>query len=381
MRIEKTLWASPSEFLQVHQPDLPVVFFSPAALQAKAARFSQGFPGLVTYAVKSNPDEVVLSNLVAAGINAFDVASPVEMDLVARVAPNAVMHYNNPVRSVTEIAHAVALGVKSYSVDSLSELDKLVAQVPAAGCEIAVRFKLPVKGAAYDFGEKFGADKVAAGVLLGRVKSFGYTPSLTFHPGTQCHDPAVWDAYIRAAAEIAAGAGVRISRLNVGGGFPSHRLAAAEPALEQIFALIERVTEEAFGDDVPRLLCEPGRGMVGDSFSLATRVKAIRDGVHVFLNDGLYGGLAEHPVVGPIDRIDVIAADRRVMSGDLCPRVVFGPTCDSLDCLPEEVNLPDDLAEGDYVIFHGLGAYSASLATRFNGYGNLSVETVAELML
>lgn len=381
MKFEKTPWAKPSEFLRVHQPDQPVVFFCPAALQSKAARFSRGFPGLVTYAVKSNPDEVVLSNLVAAGINGFDVASPVEMDLVARVAPNAVMHYNNPVRSVAEIAHAVALGVKSYSVDSLSELDKLEAQVPVTDCEIAVRFKLPVKGAAYDFGEKFGADKVAAGVLLGRVQALGYTPSLTFHPGTQCHDPAVWDAYIRAAAEIAAGAGVRIARLNIGGGFPSHRMNDAAPALEKIFALIERVAAEAFGETAPALLCEPGRGMVGDSFSLATRVKAIRDGAHVFLNDGLYGGLAEHPVVGPIDRIDVIAADGRVMSRKMFPRVVFGPTCDSFDSLPEEVNLPVDLAEGDYVIFHGLGAYSASLATRFNGYGDLSVETVAELVL
>lgn len=240
MKFEKTIWANPSEFLRVQQPDLPVVFFSPAVLQANAARFLQGFPGLVTYAVKSNPAEEVLSNLVAAGIGAFDVASPVEMDLVARVAPNAVMHYNNPVRAVAEIAHAVALGVKSYSVDSLSELEKLAAQVPVADCEIAVRFKLPVKGAAYDFGEKFGADVVSAGVLLRQVAKLGYTPSLTFHPGTQCHDPAVWGAYIRAAAEISLEAEVQISRLNVGGGFPSHRLERAKPALEQIFALIER---------------------------------------------------------------------------------------------------------------------------------------------
>ena len=34
--------------------------------------------------------------------------------------------------------------VKSWSVDSHSELAKLIEMVPAKGCEISVRFKLPV---------------------------------------------------------------------------------------------------------------------------------------------------------------------------------------------------------------------------------------------
>ncbi len=59
---------------------------------------------------------------------------------------------------------AVELGVKSYSVDSHSELAKLIELVPAEGCEISVRFKLPVSGAAYNFGAKFGATvEVAVG--------------------------------------------------------------------------------------------------------------------------------------------------------------------------------------------------------------------------
>jgi ornithine decarboxylase len=72
----------------------------------------------VTYAVKSNPEEVVIENLAAAGVRGYDVASPFEMLMIRRLAPEAAMHYNNPVRSRSEIATAVALGVKSYSVDS-----------------------------------------------------------------------------------------------------------------------------------------------------------------------------------------------------------------------------------------------------------------------
>ena len=376
MGLSKTIWSKPAEFLRSQQPDHPVLFFSPAILQATAHRFLDGFPGFVTYAVKSNPDEIVLANLVAAGIGGFDVASPYEMDLIARIAPGAAMHYNNPVRSRSEIAHAVKLGVRSYSVDSHSELVKLAELVPADGVEISVRFKLPVQGAAYNFGAKFGATAEKAAELLRLASNLGFTPSLTFHPGTQCTDPMAWDAYIRTAAKIAEEADVTLKRLNVGGGFPSHRLTGVVPPLEAIFGLIDRVAGEAFGLDRPQLVCEPGRGLVAESYSLAARVKAIRDDQHVFLNDGIYGGLAELPLIGVIDRIEAVTPEGRTIGGETRDRIVFGPTCDSVDRLPGELALPVALEEGDYLVFNGLGAYSTATVTRFNGYGALSVETV-----
>lgn len=378
MGLSKTIWANPSEFLAKEQPDHPVLFFSPAILQATARRFLDGFPGLVTYAVKSNPDEMVIVNLDAAGIRGYDVASIFEIELIRRAAPGAAMHYNNPVRSRDEIARAVELGVRSFSVDSHSELDKLAEIVPA-GSEISVRFKLPVKGAAYDFGAKFGATAEKATALLARAAELGFVPSLTFHPGTQCTDPMAWDAYIRTAAQIAADAGVRLSRLNVGGGFPAHRLNEVAPQLEAIFALIDRVTGEAFGEARPALVCEPGRGLVAESFSLATRVRAIRDDEHVFLNDGVYGGLAELPLIGIIDRTEVRSAEGRRRAGAGRGRIVFGPTCDSVDRLPGELGLPGDMEEGDFVLFHGLGAYSTATVTRFNGFGLLEIATVMSL--
>lgn len=376
MGLSKTIWAQPAEFLACNQPENPVLFMAPTLLQGAARRFLDGFPGLVTYAVKSNPEEVVIENLAAAGIRGYDVASPAEMRMIRRLAPEAAMHYNNPVRSRAEIAVAVDLGVRSYSVDSRSELAKLVDMVPAAGTEISVRFKLPVSGAAYNFGAKFGATADLAVDLLRDVAAAGFVPSLTFHPGTQCTDPAAWDAYIRTAAQIARDAGVTIARLNVGGGFPSHRLNDVAPRLEAIFALIDRVAGEAFGDARPGLVCEPGRALVADAFTLATRVKALRDDTHVFLNDGIYGALAELPLIGVIDRIEVVSPEGDRRTGAPVDRIVFGPTCDSVDRLPGDVALPCDLAEEDYVLFHGLGAYSVATNTRFNGFGELAIETV-----
>lgn len=379
MGLSKTIWTNPTEFLRNQQPEHPVLFFSPSALQAAARRFIDGFPGMVTYAVKSNPGEEVVENLAAAGVRGYDCASPFEIDLIRRLAPDAAIHYNNPVRSLAEIAHAVEKGVKSWSVDSRTELEKLIAHVPAGDSEISVRFKLPVAGAAYNFGAKFGATAELATDLLRRVAEAGFIPSITFHPGTQCTDPAAWEAYIRTAAQIARDAGVTIARLNVGGGFPSHRLSGVVPQLEATFDLIDRVATEAFGATRPMLICEPGRGLCGDAFTLAARVKALRDDTHVFLNDGVYGSLTELPLIGVIDRVEVLSAEGVLRTGAALPRIVFGPTCDSVDRLPGEVPLPSDIAEGDYVIVQGMGAYSTVTNTRFNGFGELALATVLSL--
>jgi ornithine decarboxylase len=379
MELSKSIWSDPTDYLTTMTPENPVLFFAPSALQAKARVFLNRFPGMVTYAVKSNPAEEVIENLSSVGVRGFDVASPFEMRLIRRLAPDAALHYNNPVRSLAEIAVAVELGVKSYSVDSVSELAKLIAHVPAEGTEISVRFKLPVGGAAYNFGAKFGATAELAVELLQAVAKAGFVPSLTFHPGTQCTEAAAWESYIRAAAKIAEEAGVKIARLNVGGGFPNHRLTASPPDLDTIFATIDRVSTQAFGKDRPLLVCEPGRALCGDAFAVATRVKALRDGSHVFLNDGVYGTLTELPMIGVIDRTEVISPEGVARVAEPVGRIVFGPTCDSADCLPGEVMLPGDLAEGDYLLFHGIGAYSTVTNTRFNGYGELSMETVLTL--
>jgi len=370
-------WPDPAAYLARMRPDAPVLFLSPATLQATAQRFRAGFPGLVTYAVKANDRAEVLANLDTAGLSAFDVASPAEMRAVRAVNAGAVLHYNNPVRTPREVATGIEMGVASWSVDDAGELDKL-AQVPR-GAEIAVRFALPVKGAAYDFGEKFGAAPEPAAQLLRRVADEGWRPALCFHPGTQCEDARAWERYIEEAARIADRAGVRIARLNVGGGFAAHRTGPA-PDLEAVFDRIRAATARAFGEDAPELICEPGRAMVSEAFTLAARIKGMRgEGQTVFLNDGVYGGLADLRDMGLPGRVRVLSADGTPRGGQGWPRRVFGPTCDSLDRLPDGLELPAETAPGDYLLFAGMGAYSVAMSTAFNGYGLRDVVTVLRL--
>lgn len=358
------LQAQPDQWLRKMLPDEPVVFFDPELLQANARTFIAGFPGLVTYAVKANPRPEVLANLAAAGIRAFDVASPEEMRAVRSVCGSCVLHYNNPVRSLAEVGAAVAYGVSSVSVDAFGELDKLA---PLVGIEVAVRFRLDVAGGAYDFGSKFGASETEAVELLKAVKARGFVPSLCFHPGTQCERPEAWAHYIEAAGRIARSAGVEILRLNVGGGFASDR-GQGTPNHGAVFAAIEAAARRAFGAAPPALLCEPGRALAAPGVALVLRVKAVRPDGSLVLNDGIYGGLAEWRDM-PAGEMRLVTADGAARATSMAPRVIWGPTCDSLDRLPYPVDLPADVQAGDYIFCPGMGAYSQSIATRFNGYG------------
>ena len=367
---------TPAAYLAQHAPDAPILFFVPSVLQATAHRFQNTFDGLVTYAVKANDRPEVLGNLVAAGVTTFDVASPAEIHAVRAACGDAVLHYNNPMRSEAEVMAGIEAGVASWSVDDLGELAKL-AGVPRRA-EVAVRFALPIKGAAYDFGAKFGATPDEAAVLLRKVIDMGFTPALCFHPGTQCDDPNAWGSYVIEAARIAAMAGVTLARLNIGGGFAADR-GQGQPDHVAVFAVVTRALGSAFAGKPPKLLCEPGRAMVADSCVLATRIKGMRAGGEVvFLNDGIYGGLPDLRDMGLSGLVQVLGP-KGLRTGVTKPRIVFGPTCDSLDRLPDGLPLPIDTQVGDYVMFGGMGAYSIAMSTAFNGYGVQEMQMVSQL--
>ncbi len=359
---ETVMAQSPQSFLDGTSLDGPFHFFCPLALNHRIASFVGGFPGLVNFAVKANPSEEVIAQMARQGITAFDVASVDEIETVSRLCPDADLHYHNPVRSRAEIAAGVAAGVASWSVDDPTELDKLLSC--GAEGQIAVRFALPVAGAAYHFGEKFGATPALATDLLARVAEAGRKPALTFHVGTQCSIADAWTTYITTAAGIAKAAGVQLASLNVGGGFAAGR-DGTPPDHSSVFEAIIRACS-AF-DVPPLLVCEPGRGLVADAFAYAVRVKARRADA-VYLNDGIYGGLAEFPSIGA-------SASRTIrphgaFAEQTRPVTVWGPTCDSLDRLPRQLDLPIDVAEGDWILFSSMGAYVTGLSTRFNGYGD-----------
>jgi len=55
-------------------------------------------------------------------------------------------------------------------------------------------------------------------------------------------------------------------------------------------------------------------------------------------------------------------------SEPLAPSSVWGPTCDSIDCVCPITQLPSALRVGDWVAFDDMGAYTVCAASQFNGF-------------
>jgi ornithine decarboxylase len=358
------------------------LLYSATDLRNRLGEFLSGFPGHVSYAVKANGGDEIITGLVSGGLSIFDVASLPEIRSVRAAAPHAVLHYHNPVKSRAEIAEAYcAYGVRRFAVDDMAELEKIHGVVGAdPAVSIAVRFRLAARSrAAYDFAVKFGATPQEAKGILQRVTELGYVPVIAFHPGSQCGDPGAYRTHLLAAGKLARSSGVRPVRVNVGGGFPADYSGGRTymPSLTAFFDTIGKAARDAFGADTPELECEPGRALVASCQSLLVPVKLVkpqRD--EVFLAAGIYGGLMEvyqAPELMPPYRV-LLAGNRA--AEHVREMTVFGPTCDPLDRMPGMLDLPGNIGEGDVIEFGMLGAYAASVTTRFNGYGALPVTPV-----
>lgn len=361
------------------QPADPLYLFCPAVLQSRARCFLDHFPGTVSYAVKANPEIRVLETLAATSLCNFDVASLDEVRRVSENCPGSILHYNNPVKAEEAVAESyLRYGVRSFALDEMSELEKI--QRCTGGdpdVTYTVRFKLEHAGAAYDFGSKFGASEDNAVALLQAIDRIGGRPALTFHPGSQCTDPQMYDRYLEAASRILDRAGVKPEFVNVGGGFPEYYHGTSLPALEDYFSVISAARDKYFNSETP-LICEPGRGMVASSVSLLARIIHVRDcGQSLFVNDGVYGGMQEQSLVDI--GLPVRAwREGEVLTDEESDYHIFGPTCDPVDRLSRATALPKGLQPGDYIEFGLLGAYGSATTTTFNGFSSCTYVNVIE---
>lgn len=375
-------YPSTEAVITAEAPDVPSFLFSHNEVAKSAAAFRDGIDALLTYAVKANPATFLLEALHQNGVKAFDVASTNEMEVLTSVIPDAVMHYNNPIRTRREIETAYhQYGVRSYVVDHADELKQLAETIPASkDVEITIRFKAGRTRRAYDFGTKFGILEAGAIELAAEAKRLGFSVGLCFHVGSQCEEDYAYVRHIACASRIAKAAKLDLTRLNVGGGFPARYPSSAAPPLSRYFESITGAVKSNFGDSKPPLIMEPGRRLAASSTSVLLRVKHQRNGMSIYLNDGVYGALMEvkfMPILPPVR----VWRDGKVVQGEVSAFTVFGPTCDSYDSLPRPFPLPEIIREDDWVEFGQMGAYSQASTTSFNGFATRDTYFVDEILV
>jgi ornithine decarboxylase len=362
------------------RPVQPVTLIRPHAARRAARFFVEKFPGRSLYAVKANPSPDLLRILWESGVTHFDVASIAEVRLVAETLPEAVQCFMHPVKAEEAIAEAYELGVRTFSLDTMDELEKIVRATATDGVEatdlnLCVRIRVSSDHSKLSLASKFGAEPDEMKALLFATRQAADALGICFHVGSQAMSPtAYYEAMERVRAAIVEAA-VTVDIVDVGGGFPSVYPGMEPPPLEAYFDVISRAFESLPISYSAELWCEPGRALCAEYASLLVRVEK-RRGDQLYINDGAYGALFDAAHIGwrfPVKLLRAEQSDVRDMGFSF-----YGPTCDDLDHMAGPFHLPADVGAGDYIEIGMLGAYGCAMRTAFNGFGAVAKVEMAD---
>ncbi len=363
-----------ARFFAEHAVETPCLVVDLDIIAQNYKRLAKAIPlAKIYYAVKANPAAPVLGVLRDLGSN-FDTASIYEIEhcLALGIAPER-LSFGNTIKKERDIERAFATGVKLFAFDSEAELQKLARSAP--GAQVFCRIFFESAGAEWPLSKKFGCALDMAADLLVRARDLGLDPyGVSFHVGSQQTDPAQWDMALGKTKMLFTALnerGIELRMVNLGGGFPA-RYRKRVPGAETYGDAIMKAVTKHFGNEIPALIVEPGRGVAGDAGVIQTEVVLISQKNYddkmrwVYLDIGKFGGLPE--------TMDEAIKYRLVTEHDGGPTgkvVLAGPTCDEVDVLYEKAGyeMPLALKVGDKVQIMSTGAYTTTYSSvGFNGF-------------
>ncbi len=163
--------------------------------------------------------------------------------------------------------------------------------------------------------------------------------------------------------------GLNPTELNVGGGLGIRYVESDDPP--SIPEWVESVCEgvkagfSAAGLDLPRLLCEPGRSLVGPSTVTAYTVGGSKDIPDLRTYLSVDGGMSDNPrpITYQAPYTPVLA--NRPEAPATQTVTVAGKHCESGDVLLKDVQLPA-ITPGEILVMLATGAYNYSMASNYN---------------
>ena len=329
----------------------------------------------IFYAIKANPGEPVLQMLAEMCSN-FDIASRYELDMISKfVNDPSRFSYGNTIKKSSDIKYFYEKGVRIFATDSKDDLKNIAKNAP--GSKVYVRILVENSNTAdWPLSRKFGCHPDMAYNLLVQAKEQGLIPyGVSFHVGSQQRDIGAWNDAIAKVKylfnSLEEEENIKLQMIDMGGGFPA---TYVDPTNElSVYASeITRFLTEDFGDDLPEIILEPGRSLVGDSgiltseVILASRKNNTALTRWVYIDAGKFNGLIE--TIDECIKYPVITTKDGDKEGEA---IIAGPTCDSMDVMYEttKYKLPVTLKQGDRMYWLSTGAYTTTYASvAFNGF-------------
>jgi len=357
-----------NELVNELKPDYPVYCIRPDSIKKSTKFFKDNFSGKILYAVKTNPNEKVIKQIISNGIKDFDVASLNEIKLIKKIKSDANLYFMHTVKSKENISSAYFdYGVRNFALDNKDELRKILeATNQAKDLSLYVRIAISNEHAEIDLSRKFGALPSEALGLVRLCKDHSKKLGISFHVGSQCMHKISYSKGIREIGNIIKKTKIIPDVINVGGGFPSIYPDLNPEPLSGYLDEIKKSLKNLKLPKLPEIICEPGRAIVAESGSTIVKV-ILRKKQNLYINDGTYGSLFDAGVPNFVLPTKMITSGR-IHSKKLTSFSFFGPTCDSLDYMKGPFLLPNNIKEGDYIELGQLGAYGLTFRTKFNGF-------------
>ena len=350
------------------KPNEPVYCIRKQPIIKASNFFQRNFPGNILYAVKTNPNPIVLNTIISSGIKQFDVASIKEVQAIKKIDKNLKCSYMHTVKSRENIKESYfKYGIKTFALDSKDELIKIIESTNyAKDLELFVRVSVSNEHAEIDLSKKFGAITSEAIGLFRLTNQYSKKIGISFHVGSQCMHPISYSKGIEEIGKIIKKTKILPDYINVGGGFPTIYPDLISQPLINYFEEIKNSLDKLKLDKLPEIICEPGRAIVAESGSTLVKV-ILRKKQKLFVNDGTYGTLFDAGVPNIVYPSKLIT-NGRLISKKITAFDFYGPTCDSMDYMKGPFLLPNNVKEGDYIELGQLGAYGLTFRTEFNGF-------------
>ncbi|QKF93844.1 ornithine decaroboxylase [Fadolivirus algeromassiliense] len=322
------------------------------------------------YAVKCNYDEIILRVLAKLGCG-FDCASKNEIAKVIDLVKPENIIFANPCKMSSMIKFARAHDVDMLTFDSENELYKI--KLYHSDAKLVLRIKTDDKDSMCQFSCKFGLDLDEIDNILKIAKSLNLKIiGVSFHVGSGCMNPETYKTSIkdsRKVFDMGKQHGFEMTFLDIGGGFPG--VDSEKISFPMIAHKINEALDEYFSDiENLTIIAEPGRYFVAASYSLVLSVinKKVRVDketgekfITYYINDGVYSSFSNIPMDHfVVNEKNLFPFNERNEKKYKCK--IFGPTCDSIDKITDEILLPDLLC-GEVLIAINMGSYT--VATNF----------------
>ena len=184
-----------------------------------------------------------------------------------------------------------------------------------------------------------------------------------------------------AIVEIKKTLGVEVQELNVGGGFGIYYNEGDSPLeiSEFIEVIMNRLKERCteFDLNMPKVIIEPGRWMVGENGITLYTIGAIKEikGIRKYVS--VDGGMADNPRPALYEaEYDATVANKA--NNELAEIVtIAGKCCESGDMLIHDIKVPY-IESGDILSVFSTGAYNYSMSSNYNRLRKPAVVMIKE---